>query len=65
MLSAVPYLSLKAGLVESNLKYLLFQVQEKVRTVRNYQMGNLDNTDISDVLSPGPGFLCTARKQFQ
>lgn len=62
MLSAVPYLSLKAGLVESNFKYLLFQVQEKVRTVRNYQMGNLDNTD---VLSPGPGFLCTARKQFQ
>lgn len=51
MLSAIPYLSLGVGLVERHFKYLLFQVQEKVRTVGNYQMGNLDNADISDTLS--------------
>lgn len=44
MLSSVPCLSLSAGLVECNFKYLLFQVQEKVRTVGHYQMGDFRHT---------------------
>lgn len=40
MLSSVPCLSLRVGLVECNFKYLLFQVQEKVRTVGHYQIGD-------------------------
>lgn len=44
MLSAAPHLSLRVGLMECHFNFLLFQVQEKVRTVGNYQTGNFRHT---------------------
>lgn len=64
MLSAVPSLPLRAWLMQCHFKYLLFQVQEKVRIVGNYGTGDLDKADVSDALS-GPGFVCTVRRKLQ